>query len=185
MVDGFVCLMGKNGSGKTTLINTLAGFYDVDGGSIVVDGVDVARLEAYRRGIVVVNHNSHLPNMEVEDHLVYGLKLKGLSVDRAGVELVKSSLGINYHGKVGKLSLGMKIRVALATALLSRPKAILADEVFSSLHDSVAVLESYKKLSREWGVDVLYTTQSVDEGRVADKLYLIEAGTTRLVHSND
>jgi len=177
--------MGKNGSGKTTLINTLAGFYEVDSGRIVVNGVDVTGLEAYRRGIVVVNHNSHLPNMEVDDHLVYGLKLKGLSTDRKRLELVKSSLGINYNGKVGKLSLGMKLRVALATALLSTPKAILVDEVFSSLHDSVKALEAYKRLSGEWGIDVLYTTQSADEGKVADKLYLIESGRTSLLKSNN
>jgi ABC-type multidrug transport system ATPase subunit len=177
--------MGKNGSGKTTLINTLAGFYEVDSGSIVVNGVDVTGLEVHRRGIVLVNHNSHLPNMEVDDHLVYGLKLKGLSTDRGRLELVKSSLGINYSGKVGKLSLGMKLRVALATALLSTPKAILVDEVFSSLHDSVKALEAYKRLSGEWGIDVLYTTQSADEGKVADKLYLIESGRTSLLKSNN
>lgn len=179
VVDGFVCLMGRNGSGKTTLINVLAGLYKPDSGVIVVDGVDVTALEAYRRGLVVVNHNSYIPNMEVEDHLVYGRRLRRLGVDLEEVREVKSALGIDYKGKVGKLSLGMKMRVSLATAILTRPKAILVDEVFSTLHDSVEALRAYSELSKERGIDVLYTTQSREEAKLAQKIYVIENGKTR------
>ncbi|MEM0321566.1 MAG: ATP-binding cassette domain-containing protein [Thermoprotei archaeon] len=184
VIDGFVCLMGRNGSGKTSLINTLAGFYKVDSGRIVVNGVDVTRLEAYRRGIVVVNHNSFLPHMDVDDHLVYGLKVRGLRVNVDEVQIVKSALGVDYRGKVGKLSLGMKMRVALATAILSRPSGILVDEVFSNLHNPLEALKEYKKLSGDRGIDVLYTTQSKEEGEVAETLYLIEGGKTKLLRSN-
>lgn len=179
VVDGFVCLTGRNGSGKTTLINVLAGLYMPDSGKIVVDNVDVTYLEPSRRGLVVVNYGSYIPTMDVEDHLVYGRRLRGLPVEREEVEAVRSALGISYGGKVGKLSLGMKMRVSLATAVLSAPKGILVDEAFSALHDSAEALKQYRILTKQRGIDVLYTTQSREDASVADKSYVIEEGRVR------
>ncbi len=183
VVEGLTCLVGKNGSGKTTLINIIAGFYRPDSGAIFVDGVDVTHVDVHRRGIAVVNHNSYLANMDVDAHITYGMRLRGLSVDPRTLVEAKRALGIDYTGKVGSLSLGMKMRVALCTALLSGCKSILVDEAFSTLDDSVSIIKTYRQLALERGIDVLYATQSRDEAEVADTVYLMEGGAARLIRS--
>jgi ABC-type multidrug transport system ATPase subunit len=89
---------------------------------------------------------------------------------------VKDALRIDFRGKVGKLSLGMRERVALATALLSGPDGILVDEAFSNLHGREGFIAAYRKLADDAGIDVLFSTQDESDGRLAEHLYVIEDG---------
>ena len=85
-------------------------------------------------------------------------------------------MGIDFHGRVGKLSLGMRERVSLATALLSSPAGILVDEAFSNLHEREEFVSSYRKLAADAGVDVVFSTQDDSDGGLAEHLYVIEDG---------
>jgi molybdate/tungstate transport system ATP-binding protein len=173
---GFTCLAGRNGSGKTTLLRIVAGLTEPDSGHVVVGGRDVARLPVERRGVVLVTPGSSIPALRVDAHLLWGARLKKASVTEERLAAVKHALGVGFGGRVGELSLGMRERVSLATALLSSPSAILVDEAFSNLHDREGFVSSYRGLAAEAGIDVVFSTQDESDGRLAEHLYLMDEG---------
>jgi molybdate/tungstate transport system ATP-binding protein len=175
---GFICLTGRNGSGKSCFFKTIAGYLEMDEGYVRIGGMDVGRLPVERRGVVLVTPDSSIPHMEVDDHLRWGAKLRKIPIDAGRVSRVKAELGIDFGGRVRTLSMGMKERVALATALLSSPRAILVDEAFSNLHEREAFIAAYKKIAAEAGIDVIFSTQDESDGRLSDHLYLMSEGKT-------
>ena len=173
---GFTCLAGKNGSGKTTFLRILAGLTKPDVGHVRVNGRDITGLPIEQRGLVLVTPESSIPTLEVDGHLLWGARLKRVEVDEGKLAAAKEELGIDFHGQVGKLSLGMRERVSLATALLSSPAGILVDEAFSNLHGREDFISSYRKLAAEEGIDVVFSTQDDSDGKLAEHLYTIEDG---------
>ena len=175
---GFICLAGRNGSGKTTLLRLIAGLLPVDDGYVKIDGVDVARLPTDRRGTVMVTPNSFFPHLDVDSHITWGARLKRVKPDEGSVSKVKAQLGIDFGGPVRNLSLGMRVRVALATALFASPRMILVDEAFSSLHERDDFIAVYRNLVSARGIDLIFSTHDENDGRLAEHLYVIDNGTT-------
>jgi len=173
---GFICLAGRNGSGKTTFLRIVAGLTKPDRGHVKVGGRDVTDLPLERRSVVMVTPGSSIPSMRVDEHLRWGAKLKGVEVGGERLEAVKAALGIDFRGKVGKLSLGMRERVSLATALLSGPAGILVDEGFSNLHEREGFITAYRRLAAEAGIDVVFSTQDESDGKLAEHLYVMDDG---------
>jgi molybdate/tungstate transport system ATP-binding protein len=173
---GFICLTGKNGSGKTSLLRIVGGLLTPDAGHVKVNGRDLTRMPVERRGVVMITPDPCIPSLEVDAHILWGDRLKGTSVDGDKVARMKKELGIDFHGPVGKLSLGMRERVALVTALLSSPAGVLVDEAFSSLHAREQFIASYRRLASDSGIDVIFSTQDDSDGRLAEHLYLMEEG---------
>jgi molybdate/tungstate transport system ATP-binding protein len=174
---GIICLAGRNGSGKTSLLRAIAGFLRVDEGYVKIGGVDVTRLAVEKRGVVMVTPGSFFPHLDVDSHIRWGARLRGRRLGKEEVLKVKSELGIDYGGRVRDLSLGMKERVSLATALLAAPKVILVDEVFSTLHEREDFIGSYGTLVKQRGMDLLFSSQDEADGRLAEHLYLMKNGT--------
>lgn len=173
---GFICVAGRNGSGKTTLLRIVAGLTKPDGGRVRVNGKDVTGMPLERRGVVMVTPESCIPSLLEDEHLRWGAKLKGVELGGERLRVVREALGIDFRGKVGKLSLGMRERVSLATALLSGQAGILVDEAFSNLHEREGFIAAYRKLAAEAGVDVVFSTQDESDGRLAEHLYVMEEG---------
>jgi molybdate/tungstate transport system ATP-binding protein len=176
--DGFICLAGRNGSGKSTFLRAISGFLEIDEGFVKVGGRDVTRLPVEQRRVVMVTPGSSIPNLSVDVHLTWGARLRRIHVDQAQVSRVKSDLGIDFTGRVKTLSLGMRERLALATALLSSPSAILVDEAFSNLHERAEFMNSYRRLTSEAGIDVVFSSQNQADASLADHLYVIAEGRT-------
>ena len=176
---GFICLAGRNGSGKTSLLRAIAGLLQVDDGSIRIGGADVTRLPVEKRGVIMVTPNSFLPHLDVDSHITWGARLRRMEPGGEKVSKVKGELGIDFGGSVRSLSLGMRARVALATALLASPKVILVDEAFSNLHQRDDFMASYRKLVSDWGIDLIFSTQDDADGRLAEHLYVMSNGTTK------
>jgi ABC-type sugar transport system ATPase subunit len=174
---GFICLAGKNGSGKTTFLRIVAGLTKPDGGHVKVNGREVTGLPIETRGVVLVTPASSIPGMEVDEHIRWGAKLKRAAVSEEKVASVKRELGIDFHGRVGKLSLGMCERVSLATALLAAPEGILVDEAFSNLHDRKEFVASFRRLADDAGIHVVFSTQDESDGSLAQHLYCLEDGS--------
>jgi molybdate/tungstate transport system ATP-binding protein len=179
--SGITCVVGKNGSGKTTLLKTLGGFLPVDEGYVTIGGVDVTRLPVEKRGVVMVTPDSHLPHLDVNSHLTWGARLRGRRPGHEEVSKIKQELGIDFGGQVKRLSLGMRERVSLATALLAEPKAILVDEAFSSLHNREDFIVTYGRLLIGAHVDLVFASQDEVDARLAGTTYMMRSGATSVL----
>lgn len=175
---GITCLAGRNGSGKTSLLKAIAGFLQIDEGYVRIGSSDITRLPVEERGVVLVTPASFFPHLDVDSHITWGARLRGKKPHSEDVSKIKSELGIDFQGPVRHLSLGMKERVALATALLASPKAILVDEAFSNLHDRESFITSYGGLVKEAGADLIFASQDEADGSLADHLYIMHDGST-------
>ena len=178
--EGVTCVAGTNGAGKTSLMKALAGFVQLDEGHVRVGGVDVGRLPIEKRGIVLVTPGSFFPHLDVKSHIKWGARLKGETLSEEQTAKVSKDLGIDFEGPVRNLSLGMRERVSLATALLAKPRAVLVDEVFSSLHDRDAFVKIYGGLAKASGVELIFTSQDEADGKLADRMYVMREGTASL-----
>ena len=174
--DKFICLTGKNGSGKTTLLNILAGILKPDEGFVRLDSEDVTKTPLDRRGITLVASDSYIPHLAVEKHLIWGAKARGIEVNRDRLNKIKESLGIASKGKVKDLSLGMRERVSIATALVSTPKLILIDEAFANIDDRERFIASFKEFTDNSNIDVIFTSQMIEDAKIADHQYRMDSG---------
>jgi len=179
--EHFICLTGKNGSGKTTLLNLIGGILTPDEGHITLNSKNITNLSIERRQVSIITPDSCIPHLDVDHHLVWGAKNKGLNVEHDYITKIKTSLGISFDGKVRKLSLGMRERVALATSLISKPELILVDEALSNIDNRKDFIDAFKNLVTKAKIDVIFTTQYPEDSSQADHHYRLESGkSTRL-----
>ena len=178
MDAGFICLSGLNGSGKSSLLNIIAGKLKPDEGYVKINLRDVTDLPLESRGVVLVNPDSFIPHLDVEKHLRWGAAARKVTVDDSIIRSMKEHLGITYSGRVDRLSFGMRERVALATALLSRPKTLLVDEAFSNIDNRDAFIEAFRDLCRSGKVDLVHTTQQKTDASLADHHYDLVGGVS-------
>lgn len=139
-----LALVGSSGCGKSTLICLLERFYDVQGGSITIDGMDILSFDPQwlRDQIGLVSQEPVLFAMSVEENIMYGSKICNHARVEQAARLANAhefimSLPMGYEAQVGErgvmLSGGQKQRIAIARAVLKDPKLLLLDEATSSL----------------------------------------------------
>ena len=184
----FVAIMGESGSGKTTLLNLLAALDQPTGGSVRLDGQELAKIKesqlaAFRRdnlGFVFQEFNL-LDTFSIEDNISLPLVLAGRGPDeiRSAVTGLAESLGIvkllkKYPYEV---SGGQKQRAAVARALVTRPKLILADEPTGALdsHSTDELLDLFSAVNRS-GQTILMVTHSVKAASRAGRVLFIRDG---------
>jgi len=141
-----VAVVGETGSGKSTIANLLARFYDVDSGSITIDGIDLRdyTIASLRRMIGVVNQEAIMFNETIAANIAYGKPDASMDEIIAAAKLANAHEFIvngphpdGYETEVGekgfKLSGGEKQRVAIARAILRNPPILILDEATSAL----------------------------------------------------
>lgn len=137
-------LLGESGSGKTTLLHLLGGLLRGYSGNLQVNGTELsslseAELDRFRgKNIGFIFQRNHLISaLSVEKNLYMAPYLAGIPIDKAGVQQVLSTLGLQEKRKssVTEISQGQAQRVAIARAVLNNPAVILADEPTSALDD--------------------------------------------------
>jgi putative ABC transport system ATP-binding protein len=177
----FLAVTGASGSGKTTLLNCLSGLDDVDAGSIVVDGVDLARAgEAQRTqqrassmGFVFQEANL-LPGFTAEENVALALRLtatpKRAARIAARAALERVGLAHRVEHLPGQLSGGEQTRVAIARALVKGPRVVWADEPTGNLdsESAGAVIEILEE-SRRDGATLILVTHEADLAARADR----------------
>jgi len=187
----FLTLLGPSGSGKTTTLMAVAGFVQVDGGSISLDGRDLTRLPPERREFGIVFQGYALfPHMSVAENVAFPLQVRGVSSaerrSRVAAALDRVKLSSFADRKPRQLSGGQQQRVALARALVYEPRLLLLDEPLSALDRKLrAELQwELRTLHRDLGVSFLYVTHDQEEAltmsdRVAvfDKGCIVQCGT--------
>jgi len=180
----FLTILGASGSGKTTLLRLVAGLEQLDEGEIWMAGERLDMLPPYRRRVnTVFQHYALFPHLSVFENVAYGLRVQ--KVNRADVpERVKNALAMVKMGEFAarspsQLSGGQQQRIALARALVNRPRLLLLDEPLSALDASLRrqMQIELKSLQREVGISFLFVTHDQEEAMaLSDRIALLRAG---------
>jgi ATP-binding cassette subfamily B multidrug efflux pump len=139
-----IALVGPTGAGKTTLINLLSRFYDIDGGSITIDGKDIRQVRKadLRRQLGIVLQDTFLFSGTVMENIRYGrLEATDEEVMQAArmadadhfIRQLPDGYQTNLSERAGNLSLGQRQLLAIARAILSNPGILILDEATSSV----------------------------------------------------
>ncbi|HNQ35816.1 MAG TPA: ABC transporter ATP-binding protein [bacterium] len=172
VADGeFLCLAGPSGSGKTTLLHLLGGLERPDSGRIAIDGEEItgynqrqrARLRLWKIGFIFQELNL-IPVLNARENVEYGLLLQGVvaSERRRRVDEILAELDLAglAERRPRALSRGQQQRVAVARAMVSRPKLVIADEPTANLdsHNAENLVELMRRLNRDRGVTIVMAT---------------------------
>lgn len=184
----YVAIMGESGSGKTTLLNILAALDKATSGTVVLDGKDISKIKesqvaAFRRdnlGFVFQEFNL-LDTFSIEDNIYLPLVLAGRPYPemKSRLEPVADKLGITEILKKYpyEVSGGQKQRAAVARALITNPKLILADEPTGALDSKATdeLLHLFADINR-LGQTILMVTHSVKAASHAGRVLFIKDG---------
>ncbi len=183
--DGvFFALLGPSGSGKTTLLRAIAGFVTPDAGSIVIDGRAVEDLPPHRRDLGMVFQNYALfPHLSVFDNVAFGLAVRGVAraeiAERVAAMLRLVRLEGMAERRPRQLSGGQQQRIALARALVTRPRVLLLDEPLGALDRRLRqeMQIELKQIQREVGITAIFVTHDQEEAlTLSDRVALINEG---------
>ena len=180
----FFSLLGPSGSGKTTLLRLISGFDRPDGGTLLLDGIDVANAPAHRRDVNTVFQDYALfPHMTVLENVAYGPLARKASrhdaVSHAHQALEMVKLDHLGQRRPGQLSGGQRQRVAMARAIVNRPRVLLLDEPLGALdlklrHEMQFELKHFQ---RELGITFVYVTHDQEEAvGMSDRIAVFEQG---------
>ncbi|MCP5427817.1 MAG: ABC transporter ATP-binding protein/permease [Chromatiaceae bacterium] len=182
-----VAIVGHSGAGKSTLARLLFRFYDVSGGRVTIDGQDIRDVtqQSLRRGIAIVPQDTVLFNNTIYYNIVYGRydaqrEEIEAAADVACIREFIERLPKQYETLVGerglKLSGGEKQRIAIARAILKKPRILVFDEATSSLDSKTeqAILETLRQVAMNHTTLVIAHRLStvVD----ADRILVMEEG---------
>jgi ABC-type Fe3+/spermidine/putrescine transport system ATPase subunit len=180
----FLTLLGESGSGKTTLLRLIAGFEQPTSGEIWMGMDRLDTLPPYKRRVNTVFQNYALfPHLSVRENVAYGLRVKSTpKTEIAGrveeaLRMVKMSSFAD--ARPATLSGGQQQRIALARALINRPKLLLLDEPLSALDANLRkqMQSELKALQREIGIAFLFVTHDQDEAMaLSDRIALLRNG---------
>ncbi|MEJ8472808.1 ABC transporter ATP-binding protein [Roseibium algae] len=184
MEGELIALLGPSGCGKTTTMRAIAGLLTPTSGTVEINGRDVTRIAANKRGIGLVFQSYALfPHLSAFENVAFGLRLKRMpeaeikSRTDAGIATVGLS-GFEAR-KPAEMSGGQQQRLALARSLVMEPKVLLLDEPLSNL-DARLRLEMRTELQRvqkETGVTMVFVTHDQAEAlALADRIVLMKDG---------
>ena len=182
-----ICLIGRNGVGKTTLLKSLIGLLTPRRGEIIFNGDLVNRKRPHQRarsGIGYVPQGREIiPYLTVEENLQLGLEALpgGLAKHKKIDEIVYELFPVLKQflaRKGGDLSGGQQQQLAIARALLGKPKLLLLDEPTEGIQPNIVqdIESAVKRIISETGVGVLLVEQHLHFVRQADRYYAMQRG---------
>ena len=167
-------VIGPNGAGKSTAFRIALGLVAPDSGTVTFGRNSIACVD--RRNIGVLLEPSAHPGMQVESQLA--IRAKRVGLPKSSVTQVLRLLKITAirHRRIGKLSLGQRQRVALATALIGQPRLLILDEPANGLDpDGMLWLNNYLRARANAGATVLISSHSLAElDRVVDSVVVLD-----------
>lgn len=180
----FFTLLGPSGCGKTTLLRMIAGFNEINGGTISFDDHVINELPPQKRNIGMVFQNYAIfPHMSVRDNVAYGLKkrkVKGEELKQKVDDAMELMQIAQYANRApSQLSGGQQQRVALARAIVITPEILLMDEPLSNLDAKLRVemRTSIKKIQKSLGITTIYVTHDQEEAlAISDRIAVMKDG---------
>jgi len=185
----FAAIVGPSGSGKTTLLNLIGGLDNPTSGEIIIDGTNLAKLKSSQLidfrmrniGFVFQAYNL-IPVLTAKENVEFIMNLQKWSRkerDERTFELLKEvGLSDRANSRPTKMSGGQQQRVAVARALASRPKFVLADEPTANLDSKAAttLLEIMEKLNHESKITFIFSTHDPRVVKMAHRVITLEDG---------
>ncbi len=180
-------LVGPSGGGKTTICHLIPRFYNIQSGSILIDGVDIKdiTMKSLRSGIGIVQQDIYLFNSSIKDNILYG-RLDATDEEvyeaakRANIHDYIMTLPDGYDTQIGergvKLSGGQKQRLSIARVFLKNPPILILDEATSALDNSTEILiqQSLDELCK--GRTTIVVAHRLSTIKNADEIAVIENG---------
>lgn len=182
-----IALVGPTGAGKTTIVNLISRFYDIEEGTISVDGYDLTKIsiESLRQQMGVMTQDNFIFHGTVRDNILYG------KLDATEEEMIAAATAVNAHEFIMKmekgydtelkehgagLSIGQRQLIAFARTMVSMPKILILDEATSSI-------DTHTELLVQKGIEALLSgrTSFVIAHRLstiqnADRIFVIDNG---------
>ena len=185
----FAAIVGPSGSGKTTLLNLIGGLDMPTSGEIIITGTNLSKLKSSQLidfrlnniGFVFQSYNL-IPVLTAKENVEFIMTLQKWpekEKDERTLELLKAvGLGDRIDSRPTKLSGGQQQRVAVARALASKPKFILADEPTANLDSRAAttLLEIMEKLNHESKITFIFSTHDPRVVKMAHRVITLEDG---------
>lgn len=185
----FTAIVGPSGSGKTTLLNLIGGLDTPTSGNLFINGQDISRLKPkemvdfrlHNIGFVFQSFNL-IPVLSAKENVAFVMELQGRKRgerDARAQELLEAvGLGDRANSRPSKLSGGQQQRVAVARALASKPKFILADEPTANLDSKSAenLLDMMEKLNQKENVTFVFSTHDPRIMAKARRIITLEDG---------
>jgi ATP-binding cassette subfamily B multidrug efflux pump len=183
----FVALVGGTGSGKSTLVSLIPRLYDVTGGQVLVDGVDVRdyKLETLRSAIGVVLQNNVLFSGTIRENLLWGnvaatqQEIEEAARNAQAHDFIMSFPG-GYDTDIGQggvnVSGGQKQRLCIARALLKKPRILILDDSTSAVDSATEarIRASFRKNLAD--TTILIIAQRISSVQQADKIIVLDDG---------
>jgi urea transport system ATP-binding protein len=182
-----VCLIGRNGVGKTTLLKTIMGLLHSPTGNINLEGKNINQISTNKRARLGIGYvpqgREVIPRISVKDNLLLGLEAR--PTGRKNQKTIPEEIFelfpvlktmLNRMG--GDLSGGQQQQLAIARALMGKPRLLLLDEPTEGIQPSI-ILEieaAVKKIIKTTGISVLLVEQHLHFVRQADRYYAMQKG---------
>ena len=187
----FLTILGESGSGKTTLLRIIAGFENATSGEILMGSERLDNLPPYRRRVnTVFQHYALFPHLTVAENVGYGLKIAKLSKAEVDARVTQALEMVKMTpfaaSKPSRISGGQQQRIALARALVNRPRLLLLDEPLSALDANLRrqMQVELKSMQREVGISFVFVTHDQEEAMVmSDRIALLRMGELEQVAS--
>ena len=185
----FTAIVGPSGSGKTTLLNMIGGLDKPASGTILIDGQDITRLSGkkliefrlHHIGFIFQSYNL-IPVLTAGENVSFIMELQGRprkeTEKRVREILTETGLGERINSRPAQLSGGQQQRVAVARAMASRPRFIIADEPTANLDSKTTekLLDMMLTLNRKENITYLFSTHDRRVVNKARRVIVLEDG---------